>query len=538
MGGSNRAQAEAGRAAASKHESARPWNSAHFSNFFGKIETFFALLSRVTRPFAHWAELTVSRIAAIITQTWPVNMNARKRILMIGWEYPPAITGGLGMACQGIAEALAGRGHEVLFLLPRLSGQERATPGVQFYDITSAAHLLTESERRELQAEAQDLAARDAEARVDFSGDFSPYDSAAYTPPELSVHTGSFGEVGAVSAQASAVRGAFGLAPLEGGYGSRLYSEIQRYGSFARKLASKLDFDVIHIHDWMTVPAGIAARRASGKPLFCHVHATEYDRSGDRVNTAVRDLELRGFLAADRVVAVSNYTRNALVERYGILKSRIDVVHNGVDARESSRESSRALPAGRSRAVRERLVLFLGRITYQKGPEYFLETARLVLQSASNVRFVMAGSGDLFPRMVERAAELGIGRFFHFTGGLNRKQVAEIYRRADLYVMPSVSEPFGIAPLEAAAHGAPILISRQSGVAEVLQGALRSDFWDVRDMASKILFALNNRALAGALRRRAGRDLRRITWDLSAEKLERLYEGQSAAAGQPSESGP
>lgn len=454
-------------------------------------------------------------------------MRARKRILMIGWEYPPAITGGLGMACQGIAEALAARGHEVLFLLPRLTGQESAAPGVQFYDLASAAHLLTAAERRELQAEAERLADLESRTRPAFSGEFSPYDSAAYIPPELVVRTARSHDALQGAAE-SASENAAGLAPLEGGYGSRLYSEIQRYGSFAGKLASKLDFDLIHIHDWMTVPAGIAARAASGKPLFCHVHATEYDRSGERVNTAVRDLELRGLEAADRIIAVSDYTRNVLVERYGILKSRIDVVHNGVDARESGRPARR--PAAR-RPVRERLVLFLGRITYQKGPEYFLETARLVLQSASNVRFVMAGSGDLFTQMVERAAEMGIGRFFHFTGALNRKQVAEIYRRADLYVMPSVSEPFGIAPLEAAAHGAPILISRQSGVAEVLQGALRSDFWDVRDMASKILFALNNRSLAGALRRRAGRDLRRITWNLCAEKLERLYAGQSVAAG-------
>lgn len=455
-------------------------------------------------------------------------MRARKRILMIGWEYPPAITGGLGMACQGIAEALAARGHQVLFLLPRLTGQENAAPGVQFFDITSAAHLLTESERRELQAEAERLADLESRARLEFSGEFSPYDSAAYIPPEQGARAiGS--QPSRSGATLSSGADAPGLAPLEGGYGSRLYSEIQRYGSFAGKLASKLDFDLIHIHDWMTVPAGIAAREASGKPLFCHVHATEYDRSGERVNTAVRDLELRGLHAADRIIAVSDYTRNVLAERYGILKSRIDVAHNGVDARESGRRPRRQAVGGRP--ARERLVLFLGRITYQKGPEYFLETARLVLQSASNVRFVMAGSGDLFTQMVERAAEMGIGRFFHFTGALNRKQVAEIYRRADLYVMPSVSEPFGIAPLEAAAHGAPILISRQSGVAEVLQGALRSDFWDVRDMASKILFALNNRALSGALRRRAGRDLRRITWDMCAEKLERLYAGQFVAAG-------
>ncbi|GAI04335.1 unnamed protein product, partial [marine sediment metagenome] len=252
----------------------------------------------------------------------------------------------------------------------------------------------------------------------------------------------------------------------------------------AAELAENEQFDIVHAHDWMTYPAGIAVSAVSGKPLIVHVHSTEFDRSGENVNQTIYDIEREGMEWAAKVIAVSYFTSNIIISRYGISGEKVEVVYNGVE-----RNGNWSL-AGSGIGKDERIVLFLGRITMQKGPEYFLQAAKKVLDVMDNVKFVMAGAGDMMHRAVEMAAELGIGQKVLFTGFLHGEDVQKIYKMADLYVMPSVSEPFGIAPLEALDNDVPVIISKQSGVSEVLTHALKVDFWDVDEIANKIIAVL------------------------------------------------
>lgn len=268
----------------------------------------------------------------------------------------------------------------------------------------------------------------------------------------------------------------------------------------------------------MTYPAGMLAKALTGKPLVVHIHATEYDRSGENINEQVAGLERAGMLAADVVVAVSRLTRKTVVERYGIPPEKIVVVHNAVARHEA--EKHYAIPP---RIRHEKRVLFLGRVTFQKGPEYFMEAARLVLQQIPNVRFFMAGSGDLLPSLIRRAGQLRIGRRFHFAGFLRGEDVDRMFALSDLYVMPSVSEPFGITPLEAMLYDVPVLLSRQSGVAEVLQHALKADFWDTRDMADKICAVLRYPCLAAELVKNCREEMKSIRWENAAEQLLAVY---------------
>ena len=301
-----------------------------------------------------------------------------------------------------------------------------------------------------------------------------------------------------------------------GGYDGDLILASERYAQFCLRAARDLPFDVIHAHDWLTYPAGIALARLTGKPLVVHMHATEFDRSGDAVNQAVYNIERRGMHAAVRVIAVSMLTRGLLVNRYGVSQEKIDVVYNGVEFQPSA--------YGIKRIERsERIVLYFGRITMQKGPEYFVRAARRVLEVEDNVRFVVAGSGDQAASMIEMAAAMGIGGKMTFTGFLRGKDIARVFSMADLYVMPSVSEPFGIAPLEAMGHRVPVIISRNSGVSEVLTHALKVNFWDVDDMANKIVAVLRHPPLRAELRDRGWFEVRGITWDGAAHKCLGVY---------------
>ncbi|MHC5121615.1 MAG: glycosyltransferase family 4 protein, partial [Planctomycetota bacterium] len=305
-------------------------------------------------------------------------------------------------------------------------------------------------------------------------------------------------------------------------YGNDMYSEIHRYAAYAVRLAIEEDFDIIHAHDWMTYPAGIAVASVTGKPLVIHVHSTEFDRSGEHVNQMIYDIERRGMHAAQKIIAVSHLTRNIIISRYGILGEKVEVVYNGVE----QNGDNRALAFNRV-GIRsdEKIVLFLGRITMQKGPEYFLMAARKVLEEDENVKFVMAGTGDMMHQIIEMAAQMGIGHKVLFTGFLHGKDVQKVYEMADLYVMPSVSEPFGIAPLEALNHDVPVLISKQSGVAEVLTHVLKVDFWDVNEMANKILAVLKYPPLQLTLREHGNFEVRRLRWEGAAEKCRDIYQG-------------
>jgi glycosyltransferase involved in cell wall biosynthesis len=302
------------------------------------------------------------------------------------------------------------------------------------------------------------------------------------------------------------------------GYGMDLVGDSERYARLVVALTRRETFDVIHAHDWLTYPAGIALSKVSGKPLIVQVHSTEFDRAGNNVNQRVYDIERAGMHAADRVVAVSQFTKSICVRRYAIAPNKVDVVYNGID-----RESNQPAKGSRIESS-DRIVLFLGRITMQKGPEYFIAAAKRVLEKVSNVKFVLAGSGDMALRMIELAANMGIGHKVLFTGFLRGKDVDRVFRMADCYVMPSVSEPFGIAALEAISHDVPVILSKTSGASEVLTHVLKVDFWDIDEMANKIIAVLRHPPLSQTLRQHGSFDLHRLTWEGAAERCVQSYQ--------------
>ena len=307
--------------------------------------------------------------------------------------------------------------------------------------------------------------------------------------------------------------------PFSGKYGANLMEEVARYAVVAAQVARELEgqFDVIHAHDWLTYYAGIAAKRVSDKPLVVHMHATEFDRSGENINTQVYAIERAGMEAADRVISVSNLTRNIVVSRYGIPAEKVVTVHNAV----RFAEHASAVP---ERGVKDKIVTFLGRITYQKGPDYFVEAAAKVLKRLPDVRFVMAGSGDMMNHVIRRVARLGIADRFHFTGFLRGEDVHKMFQLSDVYVMPSVSEPFGISPLEAMRSNVPVIISKQSGVAEVLDYAVKVDYWDVDALADAIYALVKYPALGQMFASKGLEEVTNLKWNDAAAKIKTVYE--------------
>jgi glycogen(starch) synthase len=414
-------------------------------------------------------------------------------ILMFGWEFPPRISGGLGTACFGMTAALAGQGHRITLVLP----QPQEGSAAPFLSLLSAT----------------DFPVSDTAGGADASGPFpglalrpvasllNPYlNQASYRDLYLSR--------GRLFPKQAAV------------YGPDLIGEVIRYGRAGEAIARGVDFDCIHAHDWMTFPAALNARRVSKKPVILHIHSLEYDRSGEHINPEIRQIEQTGAEQADRIIAVSHRTRRMLIERYGIRPEKISVVYNAV-----TRNEARLLfrPERRISPREQKMVLYLGRVTFQKGPDYFVEAAAKVLRVLPEVTFVMAGTGDMLGRMIERVGELGIGNRFHFTGFLQGEEIERIFSLSDLYVMPSVSEPFGISPLEAMLYDVPVLISRQSGCAEILKHALKVDFWDVREMAGKIIAVLKHPVLAGEMAEKASEELRQIRWEKAAAQIAAIY---------------
>ncbi|MFI4892429.1 MAG: glycosyltransferase family 4 protein [Phycisphaerales bacterium JB058] len=480
------------------------------------------------------------------------------RVLMLGWEFPPFIAGGLGTACNGLTRALDRLGHEILFVLPR-SADGMASEHVRIVGPNAITEKVAKAaaERSELMQHSSEPEASDelASAQPDSaapgatpgaapgfrhtrfvavpSGTTSPYANFdASAPGSLEVlQEGSDATVspGAVKmsrrqrqALASAgvhVSGDEGfVAASQDHYGGDMLGDAARYARFVAALAEVETFDVIHAHDWMTYAAGVVASQLSGKPLVAHVHSTEFDRSGENVNQRIYDIERMGMHAADRLIAVSRLTKSICTRRYGVEADKIEVVYNGID-------DERVQPgAGQTIASTDKIVLFLGRITMQKGPEYFVRAARRVLDKYQDVKFVVAGSGDMAVRMIEEAAALNIGHKVLFTGFLRGKDVDRVFQMADCYVMPSVSEPFGIAPLEAMKNDVPVIISKQSGVSEVLTHALKVDFWDIDGMANKIIAVLRHPPLSQTLRQHGPLELRGLTWDGAAKRTADVYE--------------
>ncbi len=429
---------------------------------------------------------------------------------MFGWEFPPHIAGGLGTACYGMTRGLARNGVEVVFVMPRAYGDEDQ----RFVRVVNASDVETIGTRDHEFSE--ELLEKVSFIHID--SNMLPYIS----PEEYAAYHDEFVRSGRTHEWTDVWKQRY---TFSGKYGANLMEEVARYAMVAAQVAKDLEgqFDVIHAHDWLTYFAGIAAKRVSGKPLVVHMHATEFDRSGENINRRVYAIEKAGMQAADRVIAVSELTRRIVVGKYGIPADKVVTVHNAV----RFGESEEAAP---ERAVKDKVVTFLGRITYQKGPDYFVEAAAKVLQRVSDVRFVMAGSGDLMNHVVRRVAQLGIADRFHFTGFLKGGEVQRMFRLSDVYVMPSVSEPFGISPLEAMRSGVPVIISRQSGVAEVLDYAIKVNYWDVDALADAIYGLLTYPALGRMFASKGLEEVTGLKWTNAAAKIKTVYETVVAEA--------
>ncbi|OQY05966.1 MAG: hypothetical protein B6I25_04940 [Planctomycetales bacterium 4572_13] len=446
------------------------------------------------------------------------------KIFMLGWEFPPFISGGLGTACHGLTKAMSSLGMHVTFVVPKPVETDSST------HVKMLSPLQCQPPKASSVSKSREILTEEEIANVSFR--HIPSALKAYTTPEYYEHKiediltlrsrQTVTEEGVIPAIEEWLHETDPIMPAKiDDYGDDMYSEVHRYAAYAVRLALKEDFDIIHAHDWMTYPAGIAVAAVTGKPLVVHIHSTEFDRSGEHVNQMVYDIERRGLHAAQKVIAVSHLTRNVVISRYGVLGEKVEVVYNGVEQNGDNR-----MLAFNRVGIRndEKIVLFLGRITMQKGPEYFLMAARKVLAEEENVKFVVAGSGDMMHQIIEMAAQMGIGHKVLFTGFLRGKDVQKVYEMADLYVMPSVSEPFGIAPLEALNHDVPVLISKQSGVSEVLTHVLKVDFWDVNEMANKILAVLRYPPLQMTLREHGNFEVRRLRWEGAAEKCRGIYQ--------------
>lgn len=400
------------------------------------------------------------------------------KVLMFGWEFPPHNSGGLGVACYGLARALANKNIEITFVLPK---------------------------------------------RLDIKADFVKLVFADI--PNL--NTRGVNSLLYPYVTSSSYLKRLGSASLNM-YGATLLEEVARYAKLAAEIAKKEQFDVIHAHDWLSIGAGVEAKKVSGKPLIVHFHATEYDRSGgNNVNSDVYEIEKEGIENADKVVAVSAFTKELLSSKYGADEGKIEVVYNGVElpAPEHMQEEVNNLMELKKAGYK--MVLYLGRITLQKGPDYFVKMAKRVLEFYPKVMFVVVGNGDMERQMIEETAYLGISDKFIFTGWLRKDKddVTKIFRAADLLVMPSVSEPFGIVPLECLLSGTPVLVSKQSGVSEVLSHALKTDFWDVDDMTDKVLAVLNHGSLHDTLRDNGQVEAKRCTWGRAADRIVEIYQG-------------
>lgn len=426
------------------------------------------------------------------------------KVLMFGWEFPPHISGGLGTACLGLTKAILRQGVDIIFVVPRAYGDEDQNQ-MQLVGANTIRVKVNQYHFGESVAKESNL------QYVTIGSNLIPYVSEEEYFDIINNRV-------TVDRQFKTYAHADTCTiDLHGGYGGGLMGEVSSYAYIAEEIAKKFNFDVIHAHDWMTYDAGIAAKNVSGKPLVVHVHATEFDRSGMHVNQVVYDMERRGMHAADKVLTVSNLTRNTVINHYGVPESKVTTVYNGVEA--IGAKSSIQF----EKSVDDKIVTFLGRITYQKGPEYFLEAAAKVLQRKKNVKFVMAGSGDMLEKMMWRAAELGISKNFFFTGFLRGDDVIHMLSISDVYVMPSVSEPFGISPLEAMRSNVPVIISKQSGVAEVLKHAIKVDFWDIDSMADAIYGIITYEALGQMFREYGKKEVDSIKWDNAAKRIKEVY---------------
>lgn len=414
------------------------------------------------------------------------------KVLMFGWEFPPHILGGLGTASYGMTRGLSKQEDmDIVFCIPKPWGDEDQS-FVKLIGMNSTPVVWR-----------------------DVSRDYVAERVGKYMDPQLYfdlrdhiyadfnyMHTNDLGCI-----------------EFSGRYPDNLHEEINNYSIVAGVVARQQQFDIIHSHDWLTYPAGIHAKQVSGKPLVIHVHATDYDRSRGNVNPTVYAIEKNGMDYADHIMCVSELTRQTVINKYHQDPRKVTAVHNAVDP-----VSQEVLDIVPHHNPKEKIVTFLGRITMQKGPEYFVEAAALVLSKTKHVRFVMAGNGDMMNQMIQLAAERGIADHFHFPGFMRGKQVYEVLKSSDVYIMPSVSEPFGISPLEAMQVSVPTIISKQSGCAEILDKCIKIDYWDIHAMADAIYSICTRLSLYGYLREEGKKEVDAITWENVGKKIRTIYD--------------
>jgi glycogen synthase len=391
------------------------------------------------------------------------------KILMFGWEFPPFKSGGLGTACYDLTKGLSRQGVEVTFIMPNAPKNAKA----DFVKLMGVSNVKVRG----------------------IDTPLTPYMTAE----------GYDESVGASSAQ--------------GGYGRNMLVEVERLAKAAVKIAREEPHDLIHTHDWMTYKAGLAAQKVSGKPIISHLHATEFDRTGNNPNKEISKQEYEGLAKADMIITNSNFSKKNMLHHYKLPKEKVKVVHWGI---EQNNPYYRLQYQSRINQG-DKVVLFLGRVTVQKGPDYFVEAARHVLKHVQNVKFVLAGNGDMLSRMIDKVVEHDMVDKFIFTGFLRGKEVHQAFQMANVYVMPSVSEPFGLVALEALKNNTPIIVSKQSGVSEVIKHALKVDFWDVNELTNKIVGVLKHKELQEELRKNGHYEARKHTIDKPAEECVELY---------------
>ena len=412
------------------------------------------------------------------------------KALMFGWEFPPHILGGLCTASYGLTKGMAENGNmDISFVIPKPHGDEDKS----FANIIGAC--------------TTPIAWRDPD------WDYVQSRIGNVMNPQLyyDLRSHIYADFNYMNVND------LGCIEFSGRYPDNLLEEINNYSIVAGVIARTLDFDIIHSHDWLTYPAGIHAKQVSGKPLVIHVHATDFDRSRGNVNPTVFGIEKDGMTNADHIITVSNLTRQTVIEKYGIDPAKVPPVHTAVEP------LSDELKNVQVPKMKEKIVTFLGRITMQKGPEYFVEAAAKVLQKVHNVRFVMAGSGDMMEKMIDLAAQKDIADRFHFPGFQKGKQVYEMLKASDVYIMPSVSEPFGISPLEAMQMGVPSIISKQSGCAEILNHVIKIDFWDIDAMADAIYSIISYPAMYNQMHEEGLAEVDGIQWKKAGKKVIDIY---------------
>ncbi|MFA6338657.1 MAG: glycosyltransferase family 4 protein [Candidatus Paceibacterota bacterium] len=397
----------------------------------------------------------------------------RIRVLMFGWEFPPFNSGGLGVACLGLTKAIVGENAEIIFVLPKKIDIKNSPVKLHFAD----SHLVNYKIIDSL---------------------ISPY----LTEDDFLKKRGNFGD-----------------------YGMDLIDAVKLYALRAREIAKEENFNIIHAHDWLSFGAGIEAKKISGKPLIVHIHSTEFDRTGGTgINNEIYLLEKQGMEYADAIIAVSNFTKDVIISKYGIPPEKIQVVHNGIENKEETQKDQNKSDFFRIiKTNGGKIVIFVGRITIQKGPDYFLKSAKKVLEFCPNTFFIVAGSGDMQNQIIRQTAQLGISDRVLFSGFLRDEELNSLYKNADLFIMPSVSEPFGLTALEAMQHGTPVIVSKQSGVSEVVNHALKVDFWDTDELTNKIVSVLKNESLSSTLKSNSLNEVKTISWKNAAQKCVEIY---------------